>query len=111
MWHFNHRDSYCSQKRELAQALPGLQCKIGFSTSWKMDFSWVWHITIFDDFETTTISLLRSICKQHGATQRNSLVIWTDKLYISLRRDLLQHHRESAMHKEAQQLEATNLVS
>ena len=87
--------------------------KIGYSTSRKMDFPWVQHIPIFDDSETTTIILLCSICKQHGATQRNSLVIWTDKPYISLRRDLLQHHiyRESAMHKEAQELEATSLVS
>jgi hypothetical protein len=43
--------------------------------------------------------------------KRNSSGIWTDKPCTSLRRDVLQRHRESAKHKEAQKLEATRLAS
>ena len=47
------------------------------------------------------------------ATQRkaNRSGIWTDKPCSQLRKDVLQRHSQTTMHKEAQQLEATRLAS
>lgn len=83
--------------------------KIGYNTSWKTDFPW--HIPVYDSSESTVIGLLCSVCKRHGTKQRNSVGTWTDQPCASLRRDVLQRHKDSAMHKSAQQLEATRLAS
>ena len=55
--------------------------------------------------------LLCTLCKRHNAKQRNCSGIWTDKPCTQLRKDVLQRHSQTTMHKEAQQLEATRLAS
>ena len=83
--------------------------KIGYQASWKTGFPW--HISVFDDDDTEIIGLLCSTCKRHGATQRSSSGIWTDKPCTSLRRDSLQRHKQSVLHMSAQEREATRLAS
>ena len=57
------------------------------------------------------VGLLCSLCKQHQTKQRNSVGTWTEKPCNLLRRDILQCHKDSNMHKEAAELEAARLAS
>ena len=83
--------------------------KVGYSISWKEDFPW--HIPVYDRAGSTVTGLLCSLCKQHNTKQRNSVGTWTDKPCNLLRRDIIQRHKDSKMHKEAEELEAARLAS
>ena len=83
--------------------------KIGYNASWREDFPW--HIPVYDAAGSTVTGLLCFLCKQHQTKQRNSAGTWTEKTCGLLRRDIIQRHKDSKMHKEAEELEATRLVS
>ena len=83
--------------------------KVGYSASWKDDFPW--HVPVHDSTGSTVTGLLCSLCKQHNMKQRNGVGTWTEKPCSLLRRDLIQRPKDSKMHKEAEQLEATWLAS
>ena len=82
---------------------------VGYNASWKEDFPW--HIPVYDAAGSTVTGLLCSLCKQHQTKQRNSAGTWTKKPCGLLRRDIIQRHKDSKMHKEAEELEATRLAS
>ena len=77
--------------------------KIGYNPNWKTDFPW--HIQVYgssgSDSDSSVVGLLCSTCKLHRTKQRNHAGNWTDLPCKSLRRDVLQRHKESSMHKEA----------
>ena len=52
-----------------------------------------------------------SLCKQHNTKQQNNAGMWTEKPCALLRRDMLQHHKESMMYQEAEMIEAARLGS
>lgn len=61
--------------------------------------------------ESTVIGILCSVCKHHQVKQCNKSGTWTEKPCTLLRKDMLQCHHTSAMHKEAEQLETARLSS
>ena len=61
--------------------------------------------------ETTVIGILCALCKQHNVQQRNKSGTWTEKPCTLLRKDLLQRHKTSSMHKEAEQRETARQAS
>ena len=85
--------------------------KIGYNPNWKTDFPW--HIPVYgsssSDSDGSVVGLLCSTCKLHRTKQRNNAGNWTDLPCKSLRRDVLQRHNESSMHKEALEQENTRL--
>ena len=85
--------------------------KLGYSASWKDEFPW--HFPVYaqeGDAESGVSGLMCTICQRHGAKQRNSAGTWTDKPCTYLRRDMLQRHKVSRMHKEAEEHETQRLV-
>ena len=103
------------RKRRLSQHVgAGNKHKNGYNPDWKVDFPW--HVPVNDssDSEATAtggIVLFCSICKRHRTKQKNNAGNWTARPCKNLRRDVLQRHRESSMHREAQELESTRLAS
>ena len=87
--------------------------KIGYNPTWKTDFPW--HIPVYgssdSDSDGSVVGLLCSTCKLHRTKQRNNAGNWTDLPRKSLRRDVLQRHKESSMHKEALEQGNTRLAS
>ena len=82
--------------------------KVGYNVSWKDDF--LWHIPVYDGTGSTVTGLLCSLCKRHHTKQRNSVGTWMEKPCGLMRRDIIQHHKDSKMHKEAEELEAARLA-
>ena len=83
--------------------------KIGYNASWKTDFPW--HTPVYNSSESTVIGLLCCVCKRHSTKPRNHFAIWTTQACTQLRTDALQRHKDSLMHKQAQQLEAARVAS
>ncbi len=83
--------------------------RVGYDSSWEREFPW--HQPVFDTSNTTVEGLLCNICKQHRTGQRNKAGTWSTKPCTLLRRDILQRHKRSLMHKEAEEMEATRLAS
>ena len=57
------------------------------------------------------IGLLCFICQHHGTKQRNNAGTWTDKPCTCLRKDILQRHKGSKMHQDAEARVAERLAS
>ena len=87
--------------------------RVGYNASWTTDYPW--HLPVYDvdgsEGEGTVIGVLCSLCKQHNTKQRNNAGTWTEKPCALLRRDMLQRHKESKMHQEAEMIEAARLES
>ncbi len=83
--------------------------RVGYDSSWEREFPW--HQPVFDASNTTVEGLLCNICKRHRTGQRNKAGTWSTKPCTLLRRDILQRHKRSLMHKEAEEMEATRLAS
>ena len=83
--------------------------KVGYCASWKEEFPW--HVPVYDSAGSTVTGLLCSLCKQRNTKQQNNVGIWTDKPCSLLRRDMIQRHKDSKMHKEAEELKAARLAS
>ncbi len=84
--------------------------RVGYDSSWEREFPW--HQPVFDASNTTVEGLLCNICKRHRTGQRNKAGTWSStKPCTLLRRDILQRHKRSLMHKEAEEMEATRLAS
>lgn len=83
-----------------------------YDVHWKDQFPW--HIPVYSEegnSESSVVGLLCSICKHHGTKQRNHVGTWTDNPCTCLRKDLLQRHKASKMHKDAEILEADRITS
>ena len=104
------------RKRPSSARCDSSKHKEGYSASWKKDFPW--HIPVYTsgsaDSETSpgnVVGLLCSLCKHHQTKQRNNVGTWTEKPCTLLRRDILQRHKVSDMHKLAEEKEAARLAS
>lgn len=73
--------------------------------SWNREFPW--HVPLY----TEDGSLLCSICQCHGLKQRNRVGTSTEKPCTYLRKDMLQRHKCSAMHQDAEAHKADRLAS
>ena len=51
------------------------------------------------------------LCQRHSTKQRNGVGTWTEKPCTLLRKDTLQRHKASSMHKEAEELESYRVAS
>ena len=83
--------------------------RVGYDSSWQKEYPW--HIPVYGSDETTVIGVLYALCKQHNVQQRNKSGTWTEKPCTLLRKDLLQRHKTSSMHKEAEQRETARQAS
>ena len=89
--------------------------RVGYNPSWSDDYPW--HLPVYDvdsegsESPGTVVGLLCSLCKRHQMKQRNNVGTWTEKPCSLLRRDVLQRHKESKMHQEAEEIEAARLSS
>ena len=96
----------------LSATVPASKHRVGYNASWT-DFPW--HLPVYDvdaaEGSENVIGVLCSLCKQHKTKQRNNAGTWTEKPCCLLRRDILQRHKDSKMHQEAEMLEATKLAS
>ena len=59
----------------------------------------------------SVVGLVCTICQRHRSRQRNSAGTWTDKPCTHLRKDMLQRHQGSDMHRRAEEMETTRLAS
>ena len=78
--------------------------KIGYNPAWKSEFPWIQ--LVHGGGESTVVGTMCSICQRHGAKQRNVIGTWAEKPCTLLRKDNLQRHKVSSMHREAEELEA-----
>ena len=86
--------------------------KVGYNSAWKDAFPW--HVPVYadrSDRRSHVIGLLCSLCQRHHARPRNGSGTWVDVPCASLRTDVLQRHKRSEMHCEAQQRECARLAS
>ena len=85
--------------------------KVEYDMHWKMEFPW--HVPVYceeGNSENGVIGLLCSICRRHGTKQHNNVGTWTDKPCTYLRKDMLQQHKASKMHQDAEAREAERLA-
>ena len=86
--------------------------KVEYDIRWKTELPWHRHVYAEDsNTESGVTGLFCSLCQHHGTTQWNSCGTWTSKPCTCLRKDLLQRHKASKMHKDAEQCEAQRLAS
>ena len=86
--------------------------RVEYDVRWKEEFPW--HVPVYREdgnSESDVTGLLCSICKRHGTKQRNNAGTWTDKPCACLRKDMLQRHKASKMHLDAEAREAERLAS
>ena len=84
------------------------KCKVGYCATWKQDFTW--HEPV-NAAAGTVVAVLCSLCKRHHRRQRNKVGTWSEKPCTLLRKDILQRHKESSTHREAELLETARLAS
>ena len=71
---------------------------------------YAWLIPVADHDEPTEISgLLCELCQCYKVTQRSEAGMWVSKPCTVLRKDMIDHHSQSIMHKQAMNCEATRL--
>ena len=75
----------------------------GFYPSLLVDFPFLLPVKDRDSITAsgTVIGLLCSLCKKHKTDQRNHAGTWTTKPCTYIRRDIIERHSNSAMHREA----------
>ena len=85
--------------------------KVEYDVRWEEEFPW--HVPVYSEEGNSESGVigLSSICQHHGTKQRNNVGTWTDKPCTYLRRDMLQRHKGSKMHQDAEAHEAERLAS
>ena len=86
--------------------------KIEYDAHWKEEFPW--HVPVYAEegnAESCVLGLLCSLCQRHGTKQRSRTGTWTNKPCTYLRKDVLQRHKTSQMHKDAEVLKVQRLAS
>ena len=79
----------------------------GYSSAYAEDFPFLLPVEDRDSEERgSVISVLCSLCIKHKTDQRNHSGTWTKKPCSCIRRDVVERHSKSAMHKEAVEKEA-----
>ena len=82
--------------------------KEGYNTEWKQLYPWLLPVADHDE-PGEICNLLCSLCEQHKVTQRSGVGTWVSKPCAVLRKDVIDRHSPSNMHKEAFYCEATRL--
>ena len=98
--------------KRLASSQKAKKHKIEYDVRWKEEFPW--HVLVYSEdgnSESGVIGLLCSICRLHGAKQRNRIGTWTDKPCTYLRKDMLHRHKCLLMHRDAEAREEDRLAS
>ena len=82
--------------------------KIGYNPAWKSEFPWIQLVHGGGESTSsgTVVGTMCSLCQGHGTKQRNGIGTWAEKPCTLLRKDNLQRHKVSSMHREAEELEA-----
>ena len=86
--------------------------KTGYNPSWKREFPWI--KLVYGDVGASSgivTGIMCSLCQRHSIKQRNGVGTWTEKPCTLLRKDTLQRHKASSMHKEAEKLESYRVAS
>ena len=86
--------------------------KVEYDVHWKEEFPW--HVPVHrkeGNSASDVTDLFCSICQCHGTKQRNNTGTWIDKPCTYLRKDMLQRHKISKMHQDAEAREAERLAS
>ena len=86
--------------------------KIGYNSAWRAKFPW--HIPMYaekDNPRSAVTGLVCGLCQRHNTKPRNGSGTWTDIPCTSLRMDVLQRHKQSEMHREAEERENVRLAS
>ena len=79
----------------------------GYSSALAEDFPFLLPVEDRDSEERgSVIGVLCSLCIKHKTDQRNHSGTWTKKPCSCIRRDVVERHSKSAMHKEAVEKEA-----
>ena len=86
--------------------------KTGYNPLWKREFPWI-KLVYGDEGTSSGIvtGIMCSLCQRHSTKQRNGVGTWTEKPCTLLRKDTLQQHKASSMHKEAEELESYRVAS
>ena len=82
----------------------------GHREGWDTSFSdsYPWAVPVEDrDEPDKIVGVLCKLCRKHGTRQQNHAGTWTDKPMSCIRKDLLKHHGESVMHRNAEDHETT----
>ena len=80
----------------------------GCNADWKDQYTWL--LPVADRDEPTEIcGLLCELCQHHKVTQRSGAGTWVSKPCTVLRKDMIDRHSQSVMHKQAIECEATRL--
>lgn len=80
----------------------------GYKADWKDQYTWL--VLVADSDKPKEIcGLLCGLCQRHKLTQRSGAGTWVSKPCTVLRKDMIDRHSQSAMHKEALEREATRL--
>ena len=84
--------------------------KEGWDPSLAVSYPWALPVEDQDD-PGKIIDILCKLCRKHGKYQHNHAGTWTDKHLRCIRKDILKHHGESVMHRDAQDRELTLVQS
>ena len=80
----------------------------GYNPDWKEQYPWL--LPVVDRDEPGSIcGLMCELCQRYNIVQRSGAGTWSVKPCSVLRKDMIQRHADSAMHKEAVEREATML--
>ena len=80
--------------------------KIGYNSAWRAKFPW--HILMYaekDNPRSAVTGLVCGLCRRHNTKPQNGSGTWTDIPCTSLRMDVLQRHKQSKIHCEAEERE------
>lgn len=106
------RSRSTSSKDDAPPAKSKSKHRLGYNMGWTTTFPW--HVPVHAEKGNPTsdvIGLLCSLCQRHNTRPRNGTGTWVDTPCASLRTDVLQRHKASDMHREAEKLEHTRLAS
>ena len=80
----------------------------GYNPEWKNQYPWL--LPVSDDDDPRDIcGLFCELCQRYKVTQRSGAGTWVSTPCTILRKDVIERHNKSNMHKEALDREATRL--
>ena len=105
-WEKTELKRTCSSGGSSETGIKKSKHKIEYGACWK-EFPWL--VPVYAE-EGNLVSCC-VLCQRHGTKQCNCTGTWTDKPCTYLRKDMLQRHKTSQMHKNAEVFEAQRLAS
>lgn len=106
-------------KRRSSSVVPAAKHRLGYDASWSETFPWLIAVREDTEFQsdeartspTAVTGLLCSLCRRHSRRQRNGTGTWAERPCTYLRKDMLERHEKSVMHRDAKERETTRMAS